>query len=131
MKQASAIIIHDMRTKLELHYDDVHLKRWRPKHADDNKRAPGRRGAYRIFSSVAQTHRRRLNQDMDLPKILKCILQGPEDEGSWKKLEALRRAVCTIAEGECEVFFRDAAEVEAVAVAIEACDSKDFADEGG
>ena len=68
---------------------------------------------------------------MDLPTIVKCILQGPEDESSWKKLEALRRAVCTIAEGQCEVFFRDAAEVEAVAVAIEACDSNDFADEVG
>ena len=80
VQQASQIIIDDMRTKLELHYDDVHLQRWREKHANEAKRAPGRRGAYRIFASVAEAHRRKLNQDLELPTSVKCILQGPDDE---------------------------------------------------
>ena len=78
MQQASQIIIDDMRTKLELHYDEVHLQRWRKKHANEAKRAPGRRGAYRIFASVAESHRRKLNQYLELPTRVKCILQGPE-----------------------------------------------------
>ena len=58
VQPANTIIIDDMRTKLELHYDDVHLKRWRRKHVDSEKRAPGRRGAYKVFASVADSHRR-------------------------------------------------------------------------
>ena len=131
VQQANAIIVDDMRTKLELHYDDVHLKRWRQKHADSEKRAPGRRGAYRIFASVEQAHRRSLNQDVALPTSVTCILQCPEDETSWKKLDSLRRAVCALAEGECEVFFRDKEEIGAVAAAIEACKSQENADEVG
>ena len=101
VQQAGLIIIDDMRTKLEMHYDDVHLKRWRRKHVE--KRAPGRRGAYKVFASVAEAHRRKLNQDLELPPKVKCILQGPEDENSWRKLEALRLAVCAVAEGDREV----------------------------
>ena len=68
---------------------------------------------------------------MELPTTIKCILQCPEDEQSWKKLESLRRAICAVVEGGCEVFFRDAAEIEAVALAIEACTSATLADEVG
>ena len=98
VQQANQIIIDDMRTKLELHYDDVHLQKWRKKHANEAKRAPGRRGAYRIFASVAEAHRRKLNQDLELPTSVKCILQGPDDEKSWRKLEAVREAVCAVVE---------------------------------
>ena len=92
---------------------------------------PGQRGAYRIFASVAQVHRRKLNQDLELPTSVKCILRGPDDENSWKKLEALRVAICAVVEGEREVFLQDAEEVEAVAAAIEACTSEDHEDEVG
>ena len=131
VQQASKIIIDDMRTKLELHYDDVHLQKWRKKHAHDARRAPGRRGAYKVFASVAECHRRKLNQDIELPANVKCILQGPNDETDWAKLEELRLAVCAIVEGELEVFFHNPEEIEGVAAAIEACKSKDHPDEVG
>ena len=70
VQQASKVIIDDMRTKLELHYDDVHLQKWREKHANDARRAPGRRGAYKVFGSIAEVHRRKLNQDLELPAII-------------------------------------------------------------
>ena len=78
--QANAVITDEMRTLLEFHYDDVHLQRWRKKHAGDQQRAPERRGAYKVFSSVSHAQRRRLNQAMELPTAIKCILQCPEDE---------------------------------------------------
>ena len=101
------------------------------KHANEAKRAPGRRSAYRIFASVAEAHRRKLNQDLELPTRVKCILQGPDDENSWQKLEAVREAVCAAVEGEREVFLHTAEDVEAVAAAIEACTSEDHEDEVG
>ena len=50
---ASWIHIDEMRTLLELHYDDVHFARWKRK---DNK-APSRKGEYTVLSEVAQAYR--------------------------------------------------------------------------
>ena len=62
---------------------------------------------------------------------MKCILQGPEDDNSWPKLEAVRQAVCAVVEGERDVFLHTAEEVESVAAAIEACTSEEYEDEVG
>ena len=131
VKQATAIIVDDMRTLLECHYDDVHLQRWRQKHADAQKRAPERRGKHKVFASVAQSHRRRLHEALELPATVKSILRCPEDETSWSKMEALRRAICRVVEGEKEVFVESAAELETIAVAIEANGSSKLHDDVG
>ena len=68
---ASEIHLDEMRTLLELHYDDVHMNKW--KH--ENKKCT-RDGSYKIFHSVAQTHRKRLNQKITLPKKSKMYCKS-------------------------------------------------------
>ena len=118
-----------MRTLLECHYDDVHLQRWRQKHADDQKKAPERKGKHKVFASVVQTNRKRLYEALELPTAVKSILRSPEDETSWAKMKSLRGAICRVVEGEQEVFVESAAEREAIAAAIEAGKPKPFDDE--
>ena len=67
LRQSEVIIIDEMRTWLELHYDDVHRRRWLRRHAEEQKRMPARKGAHHVFASVAQAYRKKLNQSMRLP----------------------------------------------------------------
>ena len=60
------------RTLLELHYDDVHIEKFRGK-----KKVPSRPGEYKVFQSVAQAHRKKLCQRVALPKTVKAILRCP------------------------------------------------------
>ena len=115
LRQTKVIIIDEMRTLLELHYDDVHLQRWRAKHADSQKKMPDRMGTHKVFASVAQTYRKKLNQCTELPGSVKAIFRCPEDETDWRRLDDLRRAICRIIEGEREVHFESRDEVEELA----------------
>ena len=85
VRQASAVIMDTMRALLELHYDDVHVERWRKKYGDEHKKAPERKGCHKVFSSVADGRRRKLNQSLELPETVKAILRRPEDEMSIPK----------------------------------------------
>ena len=62
---ASEVHIDEMRTLLELHYDEVHTAEWLRTH--DTKRVPARVSEYKVFQRVAQLHRQRLNQQLSLP----------------------------------------------------------------
>ena len=55
---AGAIHIDEIRTLLEMHYDDVHMSKWRTK----SGKAPKRQGDYKLFQAVVQTHRKSLCQ---------------------------------------------------------------------
>ena len=72
---------------MELHYDDVHLQRWREREG----KAPQRKGEYRVFQAVAQAHRQKLCQRLELPKSVKEIMRGPKDETRWEKVEELSK----------------------------------------
>ena len=98
--------------KLELHYDDVHLNKW--KHRN---RAPGRASEFKVFRAVAQVHRKKLNQRITLPKSVKDILQQPQDETDWAKAEQLRVALLSVLQGE-EDMVLSAEEAEELAAAI-------------
>ncbi len=129
--KASVVLLDEMRCLLEMHYDDVHLKRWRKRYAEKDRKAPERKGQYKVFARVADIHRKKLNQTLELPSSVKAILQCPEDELDWEKIERLRHEVCRIVEQRREVFFENAEEIEAVAKAIESCGSRGFHDEVG
>ena len=69
--KASLIHIDEMRTLLEMHYDDVHLKTYlnskqylKNEGRHVNKR---RRSDYKVFRSVVNSHKRRLCQRIELP----------------------------------------------------------------
>ena len=92
VRQASAIIIDDMRARLEMHYDDVHVERWRQTHGYGEGKPPERKGTHKVFASVVHTHRKKLNQGVALHQSVTSIFQRPEDELCLHKLEKLRLA---------------------------------------
>ena len=55
---------------LELHYDDVHIEKYRKMGKTGHKR---RNSEFTIFNSVAQGHRRKLCQRIELPDSIKMI----------------------------------------------------------
>ena len=80
VKQAGLVIIDDMRTLLDLHYDNVHLENWRRKEESARKRMQTRKSDFRVFDAVAYMHKRKPNVHVVLPKSIKDILQSPDDE---------------------------------------------------
>ena len=79
----SRIHIDEMRTLLELWYDESHYQAWKDKDAKSRQR----RGEYKVLSSIAVIHRQRLCGRLALPHIVKCIFRRPQDEDDWSKLE--------------------------------------------
>ena len=67
-----------MRTLLDLHYDNFHFEKYKAR----GKNARKRQSDYKVFNSVAQAHRRKLCQRMELPEGVKAALQSPIHEGS-------------------------------------------------
>ena len=79
----SRIHIDEMRTLLELWYDESHYQSWK----DKEVRGRQRRGEYKVLGAIAVIHRQRLCSRLALPKRVKCIFRKPQDEDDWSKLE--------------------------------------------
>ena len=122
--QASEIHIDNVRSMLELHYDEIHTTSWLKRHAGSAAKVPARDGKFKVFQSVATLHRSRLNQQLVLPSEIKRILRKPSDEGCWDKLEELRVAVAAELEGSRDFILNSEDEIERLAQAIESCTSE-------
>ena len=131
VRQASEVLLDEMHVLLSIHYDAVHLAAWQAKQRKLDKKAPERKDEYKVFRSVVESHRRRSNIRLELPSSVKAILQKPEDEAFWPKLEALRGVICSLLEAETEVQFEGTEELEALAAALENSPSVVFPDEVG
>ena len=116
-----------MRSLLELWYDEWHFQRWKGK----DSKAPTRPSEYKVFKSIAQSHRQRLCTRVVLPKAVKDIFQKPKDEDDWLKLEQFRRALLRIVQGEDWLLLESPEEVSAIALAVEGCANDKFPDEVG
>ena len=127
VKIASWIHIDEMRTILELHYDDAHFARWKRKEG----KAPLRKGDHTVLSKVAQAYRSKLCQRLALPKAVKGILRRPSDEDSWVKLEELRKVIAQEVEGRELVFLATQEGADALATSIENYAHTRFVDEVG
>ena len=127
VKIAGWIHIDEMRTLLEIHYDDVHIQRWKEK---DGK-VPDRKGKYQVLKGTINAHRKRLCQRLQLPKEVKDILQVPSDENDLVKLERLREVIVKEIEGTEFVLLETSAHIESIACSVEACKSTVFKDELG
>ena len=70
--KASLVHIDEMRTLLEMHYDDLHIaKHIRRKQGRDGEErvvTKRRKSDYKVFRSVVNSHKRRLWQRIDLPE---------------------------------------------------------------
>ena len=127
MKIAGWIHVDEIRTLLEIHYDEVHFQRWRSK---DGK-APERKGEYHVFKGTINAHRKRLCQRLQLPKDVKKILQTPRDEDDAAKLEKLRSVIAREIEGREHVLLEISAHIESIARSVERCKRAAFVDELG
>ena len=127
VKVAGWIHIDEMRTLLEIHYDDVHFQRWKQK---DGK-VPDRKGKYQVLKGTINAHRKRLCQRLQLPKEVKDILTMPRDEDDLAKLEKLREAIVKEIEGREYVLLETTAHIESIASSVERCKRTAFVDELG
>ena len=131
VRQASEVLLDEMHVLLSLHYDAVHLKNWKAKQKNVEKKAPERKGdEYKVFRTVIETHRQRLNIRLELPPSVCRIFQKPEDEASWPNLETFRCVICSLLEAETEIAF-DAEELTSLAISIEKSGSLVYPDEVG
>ena len=95
-----------------MHYDEVHLKRWREKRgAADSK--------YRLNQKVVNCYFGTRHEQLHLPASVKEILQKPADEDRWPNLELLRRAILDEVEGTRLVQLETGATIDQVADAID------------
>ena len=104
-----------MRTLLELHYDELHVK----KYLEKVRKAPTRKSEYKVFHSVAQAHRKKLCQHVELPPRVKDIFQSPADENSWEKLQEFRVVLLELLQGHEYYVVQTQAEADAIAQSIE------------
>ena len=70
--KASLIHIDEMRTLLEMHYDDLHIAkhlcRIQGRDGEERVVTKRRKSDYKVFRSVVNSHKRRLCQRIDLPE---------------------------------------------------------------
>ena len=78
----------------------------------------------------AQVHRKKLNQRLALPKSVKDVLQQPQDETDWAKVEQLRVALLSVLQGEEDVALTEE-EAEKLAAAIRGNHEAERPDEVG
>ena len=95
---AGWVHIDEMRTLLELHYDNVHLSEYK-------KRTPRKSAKHVLYGSVAALHRNKLNTQLSLPHSITDILKKPEDEDDWRKLSEIHKAILHVVEGKQEILF--------------------------
>ena len=113
---ASLIHIDEMRTLLEMHYDDAHFEKYREQEA---KKLPKRKTEHNVFKKAISLHRKRLCQRIDLPEHVKAVLRTPDDENCWSRLEMLRGAVARTTLGERSVEVIDEEMASSIADALE------------
>ena len=116
LKSVNEVLIDEMLTLLELHYEDVSTEK--------HKRSTT------IFGPAAIAHRKKLNQKLILPARVKEIMQCPKDETNIRKLDLLLNAIRREIEGEISIYLISEDDVDEIARAIAQCESQ-FYDEVG
>jgi len=111
----------EMKTLLELHYDDVAC---RP--ATTRCRKEGS-----VFGSIRYAHRHQLNQKIALPSSVKEILRKPADEAQISRIRRLCVAVRNEVERVEDVFLQGEEDIQKLAQAVAGCKNSTHADEVG
>jgi len=76
VRKASLVHMDEMRTLLEMHYDELHvakhLRRNQGRDGEERVVTKRRKSDYKVFRSVVNSHKRRLCQRIDLPEQVTC-----------------------------------------------------------
>jgi len=121
IKIAFEIQLDEMKTLLELHYDDVAC---RPAAARCRKEGS-------VFGSIRYAHRHQLNQKIALPSSVKEILRKPADETRLDKIRRLLVVVRNEVERVEDVFLQGEEDIQKLAQAVAGCKNSTHADEVG
>ena len=113
---ASLVHTDEMRALLEMHYDDVHIEKYKEGAA---KTLPARKAEHKVFKKAISLHRKRLCQRVDLPDGVRAVLRTPDDEESWPRLEMLRGAIARSILGERDIEVIDEEMACSIADALE------------
>ena len=102
MKNASLVHIDEMRTLLEIHYDDLHYETYIKRieaHKGNRGKGKKRQSEFKVFKSVVNNFKRRLCQRIELPDEVKALLSAPNDDTNWDILEKMRGVVLVFVQG--------------------------------
>ena len=114
--------IDEMRTLLEIHYDDVHTEKYMRSinniTGEDRKPLKHRKSEYKVFKGVVHSHKRQLCQRIQLPQCVKDLLPNPKAEGNWNTLQQLRKEIVLIAQGRRIATIDSPEEADTLASAI-------------
>ena len=116
VKIAGWVQVDEMRTLLELHYDQLHLERYLALGKTGQKR---RSSDYKVFGSIAQAHRLKLCQRISLPDSVKQIFRCPAHEDKWEKLEEARLVIARCILGERDVDVECEADADEIIAALQ------------
>ncbi len=100
-----------------MHYDEVAAER-------HTKKMTAARGLGNAINCIASDHRKKLNQKLVLPDRVKEFLRRPQDEVNKNKLQDLARAVRQEIEAETCVYLATGDEIDALAIAVENCNTE-------
>ena len=87
----------------ELHYDAVFTERYLKtcvgRDGEERKATRRRKSDFKVFKSVANAHKRKLCQRIELPHEIKNLLRSPKDEDNWAVLRNVRREIVLLTQG--------------------------------
>ena len=106
--------LDEIRTLLNLHYDDVHSQLCK----QGKRKTKARKSDWKIFERTVTAHRKPLCQRLRLPNTVKTILQRSQDEADLEKLEHLRLAIIDELQGADTVLLETPEQIQAIAAAI-------------
>ena len=113
----------------ELHYDGVftekYFRKYRTQGGEERTATKRRKSDFKVFKSVANAHKRKLCQRIELPQSVKDLLRCPKDEENWATLQKVREEVVLIAQGLKTSTLDTADEIQELAAAISSAKASD------
>ena len=93
----------DEEAATELHYDavftDKYLRKCRMRDGEERTVTKRRKSDFKVFKSVANAHKRKLCQRIELPPEIKTLLSCPRDEENWAVSQKVRCEIVLLAQG--------------------------------
>ncbi|MEC7232781.1 MAG: hypothetical protein VXW31_07580, partial [Planctomycetota bacterium] len=125
VRDAEELLLDEMKTLHELHYDEVLRDKAvkslaaRAEKDEEAKLAEPKIRRSKVYMGIAEARLSQRHETFALPAAVKELLRSSNDEKSWKKAEELRRIVRNLADAEETLPFLSASDLERLAGAVE------------
>ena len=106
-------------------FTEKYFRKFRTRDGEERTVTKRRKSDFKVFKSVANAHKRRLCQRIELPPRIKDLLRGPKDEENWATLQKVREEIVLIAQGLKIATLDTAEETHELAAAISSAKAGD------